>query len=84
VSLSRSRYFIRRSEVQDILDRHHLTHREFAESIGMPQSYWSSLFNRRHALTPRTRRLLLTAPCFVDASEADLWEVVRDAEGGEQ
>lgn len=71
-------YLLRPETVQAVLDRHHLTHQAFADSLGLSRSYWSALFHRRRALTPSVRRTLLDSPTLRGLDEALLWDVQRD------
>ncbi len=71
-------YFLRPETVQAVLDRRHLTHQAFADSLGLSRSYWSALFHRRRALTPSVRRTLLDSAVLRGLDEALLWDVQRD------
>ncbi len=76
MNIPRPRYLLRSGHVQRILDRNHLSHRRFADHLGISRSYWSQLFNRHRALTPDLRRDLLTSRYLRDLPEEELWEVV--------
>ena len=76
--MTRRRYFVRTAFVQDVLDRHHLSHLRFADHLGMSRSYWSQVFNRRRPLSPDVRRDLLSSRYLRDLPEHDLWDVVEE------
>ena len=57
--MARTTYFLRPETLQDVLDRHHLTHQRFADHLGLSRSYWSQVFNRPRHLTPMLRQCLL-------------------------
>ncbi len=80
--MARNTYFLRPETLQDVLDRHHMTHQRFADHLGLSRSYWSQVFNRRRHLTPMLRQCLLGSRYLKDLPEAALWDVVRT--GGEQ
>ncbi len=71
-------YLLRPETLQAVLDRRHLTHQAFADSLGLSRSYWSALFHRKRALTPAVRRTLLDSPVLRGLDEALLWDVQRD------
>ena len=75
--MTRRRFYLRSDTVQDVLDRHHLTHLRFADHLGLSRSYWSQVYNRRRALSPDLRRDLLASRFLRDLPEETLWEVVE-------
>lgn len=74
------RFYLRSDTVQDVLDRHHLSHLRFADHLGLSRSYWSQVFNRRRPLSPDVRRDLLASRYLRDLPEDTLWDVVDTAE----
>lgn len=76
----RRRFFLRSDTVQDVLDRHHLSHLRFADHLGLSRSYWSQVFNRRRPLSPDVRRDLIASRYLRDLPEDTLWDVVDTAE----
>ncbi len=73
----RRRFLLRADTVQDALDRHHLTHKRFADHLGLSRSYWSQVFHRRRHLSPSVRLRLLASEYLGGLGEADLWDVVE-------
>lgn len=70
-----TRYYIRGDVVQAALDRHHLTHRQFAYHLGYSPSHWSTLFRGLRPLSPAVRRCLLTSKFLEGVNPDDLWTV---------
>lgn len=70
-------YLLRTDDVRDHLDRQHYSHHRVAQHLGISRAYWSQLLNRRRALTPDMRTLLLTSKLFRDLPEQKLWERVE-------
>ena len=73
-----TRYMLRTAAVRDHLDRKHLSHRRLSKRLGISPAYWSQLLNRRRALTPDMRHLLLTSGLFAGLDEDAIWERVVD------
>ncbi len=68
--------YLRPTAIAAVLFRHHLCQEGFASEIGVSRQHWSSLFNRRRALSPKVRRALLANPRLAGVPEAELFEVV--------
>jgi hypothetical protein len=71
----RRRYLLRTDTIQDVLDRHHLSHLCFADHLGLSRSYWSQVFNRHRPLSPSLRRYLLASKYLKGFDESALWDV---------
>jgi plasmid maintenance system antidote protein VapI len=69
-----ARYLLRTDDVRDHLDRKHWSHHRVARHLGISKAYWSQLLNRRRALTPDMRTLLLSSPLFQGVPEVQLWD----------
>jgi transcriptional regulator with XRE-family HTH domain len=74
-----ARYLIRTDLVREHLDRRHMSHRRVARKLGLSAPYWSQLLNRRRALTPDMRHLMLSSGLFEGLAEDALWERLVDA-----
>lgn len=72
-----ARYLLRTDDVREHLDRKHYSHHRVAKHLGISRAYWSQLLNRRRALTPDMRTLLLASQLFRDLPEQSLWERVE-------
>ncbi len=51
-----SRFWLNATIVAGRLEAYHLTHGDFADSLGLSRSYWSQLIHRKRSLTPQVRR----------------------------
>ena len=71
----RHQFLLRADTVEDVVDRHHLTHQRFADHLGLSRSYWSQVFHRRRALSPSVRLCLLNSRYLKGLGEAALWDV---------
>jgi len=69
------RYLLRRDTIELALDRNHLTHRRFADHLGLSRSYWSQVLNRHRHLTPMVRRCLLGSRYLKGVDERLLWDI---------
>lgn len=70
---SNCNYFLNAHVVDELLERHHLTHADVAHQLGYSRSYWSELVNNHRSLSPRLRRCLRQHPIFGAVDEAVLW-----------
>lgn len=75
----RRTFLLRPDTIQDVLDRHHLSHGRFADHLGLSRSYWSQVFNRHRHLTPALRQCLLGSRYLQGLDEAQLWDVEERA-----
>ncbi len=71
-----SRFWLNAAIVAGRLEAHHLSHGDFADSLGLSRSYWSQLIHRKRSLTPQVRRCLLTSGPLAGVPENELWERV--------
>lgn len=71
-----ARWFLRTDAVRDHLDLHHWSHARVALRLGISRPYWSQLLNRRRALSPDVRHLILSCEAFTGLAEDALWERV--------
>ena len=69
-----ARYWLQADVVRERLEQRHLTHSDFADTLGLSRSYWSQIYNRKRDLTPQVRRWLLAAPPLQGLAESQLWE----------
>jgi plasmid maintenance system antidote protein VapI len=76
------RFLLRSEFVRDLLNRRHWSHHRTARHLGISAAYFSQLLNRRRALTPDMRHLLLSSQLFADVPETELWDCVPDDDGG--
>ena len=72
------RYFLRRDTIELALDSNHLTHRRFADHLGLSRSYWSQVLNRHRHLTPMVRRCLLGSRYLKGVEEHHLWDILME------
>ena len=81
-----ARYYLNDAVVQAALDRHHLTHHQFAVHLGYSRSHWSGLVNRHRPLTPKVRQDLAKSKYLRDLDPDALWDIERDvdSEDGEE
>ena len=77
VKVSARKFQLRTEVIRDLLDRHHRSHRGFADDLLVSPGYWSQLLNRHRQLTPDLRRKLLDHQFVRQAGlgEAELWTV---------
>ncbi|MEZ4323487.1 MAG: helix-turn-helix transcriptional regulator [Myxococcota bacterium] len=73
-----SRFWLNAATVVRRLEEHHLTHADFADTLGLSRSYWSQLVHRKRPLSPQVRRALLAAPALTGLVEAQIWDRVPD------
>jgi plasmid maintenance system antidote protein VapI len=71
-----SSYYLRGDVVRELLNRNHYSSARMAHYLGISRAYWSQLLNRRRALTPNMRHLLLSCMVFKSVPEDQLWERV--------
>lgn len=71
-----SRFWLNAAVVPGRLEAHHLTHGEFADSLGLSRSYWNQLIHGKRPLTPQVRRCLLTSGPLAGVPENEFWERV--------
>lgn len=76
----RARFFLRQDTVSMILDRNHLTHKRFADHLGLSAAYWSQLYNGHRAVTPMVREVLVASRYLRGVDKAELWDVQSAAE----
>ena len=69
----RNSYHLKPHNIDEVLEKHHLTHAEVAAQLGCSRSYWSMLLNGHRSLSPRMRRSLRGHPLFVGIPEEELW-----------
>lgn len=69
-----SRFWLNAATVVARLEEHHLSHADFADTLGLSRSYWSQLVHRKRALSPQVRRALLAAPALSGLAEGQIWD----------
>jgi hypothetical protein len=75
----RRHFLLRTQTIEDVLDRHHLTHADFADHLGLSRSYWSQVVNRRRALSPAVRQCLIASRYLRGVAESALWDALDPA-----
>lgn len=75
------RYILRPARVALVIAQHHLCHEGFANELEISRQYWSQVFNRHRALSPKLRRALLRNDRLKGIPEAELWDVSVVGEG---
>ena len=74
-----SRFWLNATIVAGRLEAHHLSHGDFADSLGLSRSYWSQLIHRKRTLTPQIRRCLLTSGPLAGVPENERCDVLARA-----
>ena len=79
--MARKEYRIRTDVLAKAIDDHHHTHEEFAKSIQISKGYWSELFRRKRAVSPKIRRAILDHKFVKGLAENHVFDVtLKNAE----